>query len=491
MLDNVLVSALSKIVNQKHGRKLLAWQIDKSIHKAFVDDCPNDLPTVQEKKYQYLSAILHTAVKNMDRGFISKNVIHNVIEVFVKNALMQNNHENLQSEIKFKEKYGIEPPGFLVLSPTQRCNLSCIGCYASSTSKTAAHLPYEVVKKIIGENHDLFGSRFMVISGGEPFMYYSDGKSLLDIFADFSDTFFLVYTNGTLISPKLAGQLQQLGNVTPAISVEGFEKETDERRGEGVYRKILQSMENLRQAGVPFGISVTATSKNADLLLSDEFYEYFFEEQGASYMWQFQLMPIGRADDQIHLMVDPPKRIQLLKLWQRMLSEKKYALADFWNSGVLSNGCIAYGRAGGYLYIDWNGNIMPCVFVPYYVDNIYDLYAQGKSLADALFSRLMVNGRRWQDEYGYDHRHHPENWLMPCSIRDHYDNFRKSILTDDAKPEDESAEKILRSEAYYRGLMEYDRQLEQLTEPIWEKEYVHWAKAKKNARRPMATTPAA
>ncbi len=474
MLDNVIIGALSKIVNQKQGRKLLAGQLDKYIYKSFVTDCPHDLPTVQKKKYEFLSAILHTAVKNMDRGYISKKVVKNIIQVFVKNAIMQNNAENLQSEANFKEKYGIDPPGFLVLSPTQRCNLSCIGCYASSTSRTATHLPYSVVDKIIRENHDLFGSRFMVISGGEPFMYYSEGKNLLDIFKKYNDTFFLVYTNGTLITKELAHELEKLGNVTPAISVEGFELETDERRGNGVYAKILSAMENLRRSGVPFGISVTATRKNVKTLLSDAFYDFFFEEQGASYMWQFQLMPIGRADDLLELMVTPEERIALLKLWQKTMDEKKYGLADFWNSGVLSNGCIAYGRAGGYLYIDWNGNIMPCVFVPYYVDNIYDLYNNGKSIADALFSKFMVNGRKWQDEYGYDHRHHPENWLLPCSIRDHYDNFIHSILTEDAKPEDETNNKFLLTEDYYNSLTEYDKKLEQLTEPIWNENYLNW-----------------
>jgi MoaA/NifB/PqqE/SkfB family radical SAM enzyme len=37
--------------------------------------------------------------------------------------------------------------------------------------------------------------------------------------------YFLFFTNGTLITKEVAEKLAQLGNVTPAISVEGFEKE--------------------------------------------------------------------------------------------------------------------------------------------------------------------------------------------------------------------------------------------------------------------------
>jgi len=295
----------------------------------------------------------------------------------------------------------------------------------------------------------------------------------LDIFRKYNDMFFLVYTNGTLINEKLAQELADCANVTPAISVEGFEKETDARRGTGVYRKILAACARLRDVGVPFGISVTATSKNVDVLLSDEFYDFYFEEQGACYMWQFQLMPIGRGKDELDLMVKPEQRVKLYRKWEKLLSDKKYCLADFWNSGVLSRGCIAYGRSGGYFYIDWHGNVTPCAFIPYYVDNIYDLYDKGRALSDALFSDFMKSGRKWQREYGLDNWKRPKNWLMPCSIRDHYEMFRNSILPREANPEDEKAKEALESSEYFEILKEYDQQLQDLTERIWESEYLN------------------
>ena len=158
------------------------------------------------------------------------------------------------------------------------------------------------------------------------------------------------------------------------------------------------------------------------------------------------------------------------------MKEKKYCVADFWNSGVLSDGCIAYGRSGGYLYVDWNGNIMPCVFVPYYEDNIKELYKQNKKLADALFSDLFKKGREWQIKYGYDPNHEfkskPKNWLMPCSIRDHWKNFRENIISKTTKSQDEFAKQALESEEYNKTLEEFDKELSEKTEPIWRKEYL-------------------
>jgi MoaA/NifB/PqqE/SkfB family radical SAM enzyme len=310
----------------------------------------------------------------------------------------------------------------------------------------------------------------VVISGGEPLMYKSQGKTLLDIFEKYNDTFFIFYTNGTLITKEIAERLAKTGNVFPQISVEGFEKETDERRGKGIFQRILKSTDYLKNAGVPFVISVTGTRKNINTLLSDEFYDFWFEKQGASYMWQFQLMPIGRGKEVFNLTPNPEERVKLYRKWEALL-EKGYPVADFWNSGVLANGCLAYGRKGGYFYIDWNGYIMPCVFVPYYVDNVYDLYKQEKTIADALLSDFFKKGREWQEKYGYAHPKEAENWLMPCSIRDNYKHFKEMILPTNAKAEDKFAQEAKDSKEYFEGLVEYDKKLKKLTQPIWDKEY--------------------
>ena len=108
-----------------------------------------------------------------------------------------------------------------------------------------------------------------------------------------------------------------------------------------------------------------------------------------------------------------------------------------------------------------------------YVDNIYELYENGKTLADAMFSDFMINGRKWQREYGLDNRQKPKNWLMPCSIRDHYEIFRKSVLPKTAKPEDKNAKEALESDEYFEVLKNYDEELHGLTENIWENEYLN------------------
>ena len=473
MKPEIISSTLKKMVNHKHLRNMLAGKMDDYLYKTMVNDESDDLRPVQIKRYQFLSAMLHCLNRNVDRGYISGKIMEKIVDVFVQNNLIRGDRSYNQAVEEYKEKYGELPPTFIVFSPTQRCNLKCIGCYAASGADTATTIPYPTVDRIVREVHDLFGSRFITISGGEPFLYRSEGKTLLDIYQQYDDMFFLIYTNGTLIDEGIARRLAESANVTPAISVEGLEEHTNQRRGAGTFERILRASEHLKSEGVPFGISVTATSRNIDVLLGDEFYDFYFKELGASYMWQFQLMPIGRGKNELDLMVNPEARLKLYRKWEKLLAEKKYCLADFWNSGVLARGCIAYGRSGGYAYVDWHGNITPCAFIPYYVDNIYELYRNGQTLADAMFSEFMKKGRQWQREYGLDNWKRPDNWLMPCSVRDHYEIFRKSILPREAKPEDENAKEALDSNEYFEILKNYDEELQGLTEKIWKNEYLN------------------
>ncbi len=471
--ESIFKTAVNQIISNKTLRSLAVKQLDKYLYSSLMEMGRHQLEQEKLDQYAFMSSIVDQVRYNLDKGFIKPKVLKKMAKVFVGDSYTPDRHKKLSPEKEaYNKKHGDYPPQFLVLSPGKGCNLHCTGCYASADSAIAEKLDFETSRRIVREAHDIFGSRFMTISGGEPFLYKSNGKTLLDLFEEFNDMFFLVYTNGTLLTKELTDRLGELGNVTPAISVEGWEEQTDQRRGKGVYHRIMKAMENLRNAGVPFGISLTATSQNVEILLDDNFYDYFFKELGVSYMWQFQLMPIGRGKDVVDLMVTPEQRVKLYKQWVHLLEEKHYPIADFWNSSSLSSGCIAYGRWNGYFYIDWNGNIMPCVFVPYHVDNIKDLYAQGKTLEDALQSKMFKNGRKWQKDYGFENPNHRGNILMPCSIRDHYENFKNNILTPDAKGEDEEAEAVLHDPEYERMMIDFDKRLQKLTESIFKEKYL-------------------
>jgi mannitol/fructose-specific phosphotransferase system IIA component (Ntr-type) len=206
-----------------------------------------------------------------------------------------------------------------------------------------------------------------------------------------------------------------------------LELETDARRGRGVYARILQAMENLREAGVPFGILMTATRENAEAILSDELVDYYFKEQGAIYGWIFQYMPIGRSYS-VNLMVSAEQRAWMLERELHMIHERDLFLVDFWNGGITSVGCISAGRPGGYFCIDWNGNIAPCVFFPYTKANVYDLYERDDSLTSLLEGEYFSAIRSWQDDYLTGGKR-VKNLFLPCPMRDHYDFAHQLVIS--------------------------------------------------------------
>ena len=463
----MLLSGLKLVVNKNPMRNFLINAVSNSIRNAMIEDeisCGSNSQYIAKVESQFLINLMKQAIKNIDKGYLSKEYVerfvNNIIEPPMKGGSAK------EAIASFKNKYGTEPPRFVTISPTQNCNLKCIGCYAASHPGTKASLPYHIVERIIKEMHDIAGSRFVVISGGEPFMWQDGDKDVISLAEEFKDMFFLVYTNGTLLDESKLKRLKETANMTPAISVEGYEGQTDKRRGRGVYGKIKENIEHLKKHGILFGVSVTVTSENADILAEDKFYDYWLEDIGATYMWMFHLMPIGRARDTMGLMVTPAQREKLVLEWEHVVFEKEYFVGDFWDAGAASHGCMAYGRSGGYFYVDWNGNIMPCVFVPFYKDNVYDLYKTNKTIIDALMSDFFVRGRTWQKEYGYL-SDPPGNYFAPCSIRDNHKDFREKILTNDAKPEDENAKFILDDPEYFTKMVEFGEELQKRTMPIW------------------------
>jgi Predicted Fe-S oxidoreductases len=471
---NLINMSVNQAISNKTIRDFAVKKLDKQILESILSD--DLLPFKEEKldRYYFVSSVVRQVSKCLDRKTISAKVARKMVDVFMSDSFKPNRKAHLNdTKLEYHEKYGEYPPKFLVLSPEKACNLKCVGCYASCSPGKSPHLEYDLTKKIVQEAHDIFGSRFIVISGGEPLMYRSQGKTILDLFKEFSDTFFLLYTNGTLITEEIAEQLAELGNVVPLISVEGYEKETDERRGKGTYQKIMNAMTNLRNVGVPFGVSVTSTAKNLDLLLTDEFYKFYFDELGASHMWQFQLMPIGRAKETMELTLSPEQRVKLYKKWEHVSRNLRYPMADFWNSASLSTGCLAYGRWNGYFYIDFEGHVSPCVFVPYSSVNIKDIYAQGGNIADALQTPFFKNGRKWQKQNGFDKTkdNNGDYLLTPCSIRDNYQNFRENILTPDAMGIDEEAKNALKDEEYKKIMIEYGTELKKLTRKIYNEKF--------------------
>jgi len=324
-----------------------------------------------------------------------------IISNFIINQLLVGTNRRKS----FEAEKGFYPPDAMLISPTMRCNLDCFGCYAGSYS-IEEDLPYEVMDRLIGECKEM-GVYLVLMTGGEPFLR----GDLFDLFEKHEDTTFQIYTNASLIEEKMVERFVALGNVVPAISLEGLRAETDERRGKGQFDQIIRVMDWLREAGIFFAVSTTQTSKNTDTLTSDAFVDFLIEK-GCILLWNFHYVPIGRDPD-LSLMATPEQRNRMRERLIHFRATKAMLFVDFWNDGCLTQGCIAAGRK--YFHVNARGDVEPCVFCHFASDNIKE-----KSLFEALNSPLFREIRSRQP--------FSENLYRPCLLIDHPEQGQEIAL---------------------------------------------------------------
>ncbi|MEM3405854.1 MAG: radical SAM protein [Candidatus Pacearchaeota archaeon] len=448
------------MLENKLIRKLIFYTLDKTIKFKFYN-LDNNTKKIAEDKYLITSSVLKAIDKQYNQG-ISKGCKDKLENIFIKKQF-------LRVIKKRKLPYQDYQIGFLTVSPTNICDLSCKDCYAGFI-KNKQTLPFSILIRIWEDIKNIFKTNFMVISGGEPTLYEYEEKGkkyvLEDLLEKNQDIYHLMYTNGRRIAEDFSfvKRISELGNLTPAISIEGFEEKTDLRRGKGMYKKIIKAMDNLRKEGIPFGISLTMNKYNIEELLSDEFIKEMFDKRGAVYAWSFHYMPIGK-NPSFDLLITPEQRLWSFKRIRELLKQG-YFIADFWDLGTVA-GCMASGGDGGsYGYIDWTGNIYSCVFMPDQdkdetKNNVYNLYKNEYNLKDAFDTVLHKKIREIKAT-----QKNKCNLCLPCTIRDR-SNIYSEIIEKYGKydsPTKEYREKIIKT-----GLMEkYNKECEKLFSKIWE-----------------------
>jgi MoaA/NifB/PqqE/SkfB family radical SAM enzyme len=338
-------------------------------------------------------------------------------------------------------------PCLVMMSPTMRCNLRCTGCYSGLYTKEGQLSEAEICR-ILDECRS-FGAYFVVVSGGEPYLL----KDMwLRIFRRYNDMFFLTYTNGTLLDQPTVDALARLGNVAPAVSVEGYREQTDRRRGQGVYDKVLAATRRLREAGMLFGVSVTYTRENVEEVTADEFIQHWIES-GAIFAWYFMFMPVGK-DPVLELVPTPEQRFGCGQRVAEMRRRYPIFLADFWNDGPAGAGCMA-GRT--YLHILNSGRIEPCGFAHFGLDNIRE-----KTILEAANSPFFKAIRR---EFPYNEN---ANLRRPCMIVDNPQVLRKVVTEHLVPAGHQHSEDIIKDPAVVEWVDRYAERLKELTDPIWQ-----------------------
>lgn len=375
-----------------------------------------DVKGTLENERKLVRGVISDKDSNWHKLFMS---FWNDVDPGVRNRLLENFIINgsllgYQKQVENKNKYNCNVPWAILMDPTSACNLKCNGCWAAEYGGHM-NLTYDEMNDIVRQGKEL-GTYVYLFTGGEPMVRKDD---IIRLCEDNQDCVFSTFTNGTLIDEKFADDMLRVQNFIPAISIEGFEETTDSRRGQGTYQKIMRAMNILKSKKLPFGISCCYTSANAEVIGSEEYFDYMVE-LGAKFAWFFTYMPVGKGAVP-ELMVSAQQREMMYHKIREYRHSKPIFTVDFWNDGEYVGGCIAGGRS--YLHINANGDIEPCAFVHYSDSNIRE-----KTLLEAYQSPLFMG---YHDNQPWNGNH-----LRPCPVLDNPGRLTEIVEKSGAKSTD-------------------------------------------------------
>lgn len=318
---------------------------------------------------------------------------------------------------KMREIHQCNIPWLILMDPTSACNLHCTGCWAAEYGNRL-NLTFEEMDNVIRQGKEL-GIYFYMYTGGEPLVRKAD---IIRLCEKHNDCAFLAYTNGTLIDQPFCQEMKRVGNLYLAISLEGTPEVNDLRRGNGVYGKVMHAMDLLEENGLIFGTSICYTSKNIEIVTSDDFIDLIIDK-GCRYALYFHYMPVGNnaAMDLLPTMEQRTYMKQRVRDIRNMTTGKGLFAMDFQNDGEFVGGCIAGGR--NYFHINANGDAEPCVFIHYSGANI-----RTHSLLEILKQPLFMAYR--------DNQPFNENHLRPCPMLENPEILERIVKETGAKSTD-------------------------------------------------------
>ncbi len=294
---------------------------------------------------------------------------------------------------KKMEENGEHIPPFLIASITSSCNLHCAGCYSRCNSATEDSEPVDQLsdddwKKVFEEADDL-GVSFILLAGGEPLLR----RGVIEAAGKKPSILFPIFTNGTFMTEKYFEEFDKNRNLIPIMSIEGGKEATDNRRGEGVYDKLVSNMDELKEKGIIFGASVTVTTENIKEVSSESFIN-MLSEKGCKAVIFVEFVPVSENSE--YLAPGDEDREYLKGEIMRLRKEhEEMVFVSFPGDEKSSGGCIAAGR--GFFHINSHGGAEPCPFSPYSDINVKDT-----SLREAMKSKLFLelqNGGVLNDDH--------------------------------------------------------------------------------------------
>ena len=155
-------------------------------------------------------------IRDTDRDALQKAIMAMGYGTYVATKTVREN----------REKHRCNFPNIILFDPTSACNRKCKGCWSADYGHKYS-LTMAEMESIVAQGRDL-GAHLYMLTGGEPLLRKDDVFKRCEANPD---CMFLCYTNATLVDDAFCAEMNRLGNLTLALSIEGTAESNDARRG--------------------------------------------------------------------------------------------------------------------------------------------------------------------------------------------------------------------------------------------------------------------
>ena len=340
-----------------------------------------------------LEEYLSNGVENIIKGAIRASLKNPKESVFI--AKFMSDVRKSRRIRQQQEAAGEHIPPFLIASITNSCNLHCKGCYARAnesctdkgTDNQLTEKEWDLIFKEAGE----IGISFILLAGGEPMLR----KEVIQTAVKYKNIIFPIFTNGTILDESYITLLDHNRNLIPVFSMEGDSLTTDERRGAGIYSRLVLGMNEMKKRGIFYGVSVTVSKENLEEVTGERFLSNLYN-LGCKIIFYVEYVPVT-ADTAGITPTEEDRQYLDKKLLSLRKSYDNMIFISFPGDEKSSGGCLAAGR--GFFHINYHGGVEPCPFSPYSDTNLKTVTLK-EALHSPFFQKLRNNNILLGEHHG-------------------------------------------------------------------------------------------
>jgi radical SAM protein with 4Fe4S-binding SPASM domain len=248
------------------------------------------------------------------------------------------------------------------LELTERCNLACLHCYinrpAASKEVAERELQLPQVKSILDKITDA-GCLFLLFTGGEPLLR-PDFAGIWR-YAKQQGILVSLFTNGTLLTPRIADLLAEWRPTTIEITLYGATPETYERVTQvpGSYARCMRGIELALERGLRLNLKSVVLQSNRHEL--DDMKAYA-ERLGVKYRFDGVLWPrLDGGQDALVQRLSAAEIVALDRQYPERQEEYDRLYRQFGATPVRSDYVFSCGAGHRTFHVDSAGRLSLCM----------------------------------------------------------------------------------------------------------------------------------